>query len=112
MRKTLNLIAFAALSACSGADNGPTAPEIPAYSGAYCASNTPQVSRASDGSALVSLAINTTTYTDYRRSDGVVIRQEVRGCRFVSCSFKASDANGQTDSSLTSTCQSLTSSIR
>jgi hypothetical protein len=91
------------LLACSSSTE-PNGPAIPPVIGQFCASTTPVVTAGTDGRVTVDLSLNTTTYQDVRRSDGVVIRQEVRGCRQFSCSFLRTAG---TDAQLISACQQL-----
>lgn len=92
------------LVACSSSTE-PNGPEIPPSVGAYCTSTTPSVVHATDGSVTVGLNLNTTTYQDVRRSDGVVISQEVKGCHHYSCVFNST--GGASDQELITSCQQL-----
>lgn len=102
MRRVLPAVAVVLL-ACSSSTE-PKGPDIPATIGAFCSSTTPGLSATQDGRVTVDLAINTTTYQDVRRSDGVLVRQKVLGCRHVSCSFLRTAG---TDSDLISACQAI-----
>lgn len=97
-RRTLSMLAVAAL-AC---ENPVGVEKIPLVTGQWCSSTTPVVTR-SGGDATVQLQDNTTTYRDVRRSDGVLIRQEVRGCQSKTCYFTG--AAGYADSDLVTRCR-------
>lgn len=97
-------LSYVLLALACTSSTEPKGPEIPPTIGAYCASTTPVVRPTSDGRVSVDLFLNTTSYQDVRRSDGVVVRQQVRGCRQVTCSFLRTAG---TDAQLISACQDL-----
>jgi hypothetical protein len=105
--RSLELSVCVMLVACSSAGTGPSVPEIPAIIGAFCVSNLPVIVRAPDGGATVTVSRNKTTYQDVRRSDGVVIRQEVRSCGSFTCTYPKEIAAPSTDQTLLSNCQSF-----
>lgn len=95
--------------ACQG---DPSGPDIPPLVGQWCTQSqlAGSVTQATDGSWLITVGVNTTDYQDVRRSDGVVVRQEVRGCRVTTCTFVGTGT--LSESEMLSRCRALAADVR